>query len=144
MADIIDTKYGTNLALAWTSADTKSANDLILKLVVIITTKLKVEMRLRQWKMKRGTPLLPSKRGIASLLNGPSYLAICVAKGNQAVSDCCHYTIFMSLYSNSLCCIQAMNPKTLKVPHALCLAEGPVRQQTKSQMSWATGFGQAA
>jgi hypothetical protein len=102
MADIIDTKYGTNFALAWTSADTKSANDLILKLVVIITTKLKVEMRLRQWKMKHGTPLLPSKRGIASLLNGPSYLAICVAKGNQAVSDCCHYTIFFARMGDRL------------------------------------------
>jgi hypothetical protein len=32
MADIIDTKYGTNLALAWTSADTKSANDLGTKI----------------------------------------------------------------------------------------------------------------
>ena len=28
MADIIDTKYGTNLALAWTSTDTKSATKL--------------------------------------------------------------------------------------------------------------------
>ena len=32
MADIINTKYGTNLALAWTSADTKSANDLGTKI----------------------------------------------------------------------------------------------------------------
>ena len=32
MADIIDTKYGTNLPLAWTSTDTKSATDLGTKI----------------------------------------------------------------------------------------------------------------
>ena len=55
----------------------------------------------------------------------------------------------LSLF-DSLCYIQGMDPTTpdprlREVPrHAQYSAAGTVRQEKKSQMSWATEFGQAA
>ena len=105
MADIIDTKYGTNLALAWTRADTKSANDLCPKFRGDYRYKTEGGDEAKAVEDEAWHAFIAFEarhHGIASLLNGPSYLAICVAKGNQAVSDCCHYAIFFARMGDRL------------------------------------------